>query len=80
MLLDKFQQNGEPYPDPDARLRQVHTVQVKSPPPEILIILEDFSLYMIIYQMTENFIVVPETSYMYDPCVRYVRIVTITCM
>merc|ERR1711953_1386228 len=37
---------GEPYPDPDARLRQVHTVQ-----------------------MTENFVVVPETSYMYDPCV-----------
>ena len=22
--------------------------------------------------MTENFIVVPETSYLYDPCVRYV--------
>jgi len=39
--------DGEPYPDPDARLRQVHTVQ-----------------------MTQNFIVVPETSYMYDPCVR----------
>ena len=29
MLLDKFHQDGEPYPDPDARLRQVHTVQVK---------------------------------------------------
>jgi len=38
---------GEVYPDPEARLRQVHSVQ-----------------------MTENFIVVPETSYMYDPCVR----------
>merc|ERR1719361_2343142 len=40
-------QEGSPYPDPEARLRQVHTVQ-----------------------STENFIVVPETSYMYDPCVR----------
>merc|ERR1712055_984471 len=40
-------QEGSPYPDPEARLRQVHTVQ-----------------------MTEHFIVVPETSYMYDPCVR----------
>jgi len=38
---------GEVYPEPEARLRQVHSVQ-----------------------MTENFIVVPETSYMYDPCVR----------
>ena len=29
------------------------------------------------YQMTQNFIVVPETSYLYDPCSMYVRIVTI---
>merc|ERR1712130_1034310 len=39
-------QEGSAYPDPEGRLRQVHTVQ-----------------------MTENFIVVPETSYMYNPCI-----------
>jgi len=40
-------EEGKPYPNPKARLRQVHSIQ-----------------------STENFIVVPETSYMYDPCVR----------
>jgi len=38
---------GEVYPDPNGRLRQIHSLQV-----------------------TENYVVVAETSYMYDPCVR----------
>jgi len=41
---------GEVYPDPDGRLRQIHSLQ-----------------------MTENYVITAETSYMYDPCVRKFR-------
>ena len=41
---------GIPYPDPDARLRNIHALQ-----------------------MSENYVVVPETSYLYDPCTKIYR-------
>ena len=38
---------GEVYPEPDARLRNIHA-----------------------FQMSENYVIVPETSYLYDPCTK----------
>ena len=41
---------GIRYPEPDARLRNIHSIQ-----------------------MSENFVIVPETSYLYDPCTKMNR-------
>ena len=41
---------GEVYPDPDARLKNLHAIQ-----------------------MSENYVIVPETSYLADPCIKRYR-------
>ena len=41
---------GIPYPDPNARLRNIHALQI-----------------------SENFVVIPEPSYLYDPCTQIYR-------
>jgi len=43
--LTKCTGMGDVYPDPEGRLRNIHS-----------------------FQMTENYIIIPETSYMHDPC------------
>jgi len=45
--LTLCEEEGQVYPDPNGRLRQIHSLQ-----------------------MTENYVIAAETSYMYDPCVR----------
>ena len=41
------QEVGEVYPDFNARLRNIHSIQ-----------------------MSENYVIVPESSYLYDPCTK----------